>query len=164
MNNPVLLDLEETVVDSWESRMFLHGQCRRVLDFLQKNAGEFSLGLMSWAVHNDTDKAEFVSDLLEPLESMFGATFEHTWSMRDWSALVLKQHGFSLTLQDMFDCFRKVETLVLCRNAEQFANRKVFLVDDTVTHGLELLSPHNNLHFVFINPKRCYDDIPSFSR
>ena len=58
----VLLDLEETVVDDWQSRNFLFHKMERVKRFLEQFK-PFTLGLMSWAVYDDADLRVFHDEL-----------------------------------------------------------------------------------------------------
>lgn len=139
----VLLDLEETVVDDWQSRNFLWHKMERVKRFLEQ-FHPFTLGLMSWAVWDDGDLRVFHDELEGPLSEFFGSTFEAAWSLDQWQNRLLKCKGLKAERKDMFDCFGKHETLFMCRNDPLFANRRVLLVDDVVEHGLSFTTSNNN--------------------
>ena len=146
MNRPslVLLDLEQTVVDDWQSRNFLWHKMERVKRFLEQFQ-PFTLGLMSWAVWDDGDLRVFHDELERPLSEFFCSRFEMAWSLDQWMRSLLKCKGLRAERKDMFDCFGKHETLFMCRNDPVFTNRRVVLVDDVAEHGLSFATSNNNL-------------------
>lgn len=147
----VFLDLEETVMDDWNSGLFLPRKLDAVRKFLTDN-NVTTVGLMSWAVWDERDKARFNAEFREDLERNLNVTFDLVWSMDDWANEVFKHFNKKLSRQDLFDMFSKPEVLfALGRTHPLFANETVVLVDDAVEHGLTMTSPNNNCTVALMN-------------
>lgn len=147
----VFLDLEETLLDEWNSGLFLPRKLDCVRDFLKDNPGS-TVGLMSWAVWDDRDKARFEKEFRADLERNLECTFELVWSMDDWANEVFAHFNKKLSRQDLFDMFSKPEVLfALGRTHPLFHNQTVVLVDDAVEHKLTMTSPKNNCTVTLLN-------------
>ncbi len=115
-----------------------------------------TIGLMSWAVWNDKDKALFNKHLRDELEAVLEVQFSDEWvlSMDDWSDMLFKHCKKKLSRDDLFDCFGKQEVLFLAsRFVPAFKDQFVLLVDDVVEHGLHWESPQNNCTVTMENVK-----------
>ena len=151
----VFLDLEETLIDEWANMMLMPQRCAAVHKLLKENAG-CRVGLMSWAVWHDKDKATFINDLQPLLEEVLDVKFdpELIWSMDDW-ARELVHAKKRIPRQDLFDCFGKHEVLfMLSRCHPTFKDQSVVLVDDVAEHGLEWRSVTNNCYARMVNVKQ----------
>lgn len=146
----VFLDLEETLVDNWDNMFLLLPKVDLVRDLLAQKRTQHEtvrVGLMSWAVWDDKDKAKFNKDLRDFLEKNLNCTFDSdlVWSMDDWCKEVLKCTGKKVDRADVFDLFNKEVILgELCRKHPLFVNETVLFVDDTATHNMSVLVPHRN--------------------
>lgn len=154
----VFLDLEETCIDSWESKLLLLKKLDAIEEFLngkeirvpgKKGAPDvvspatpklnLHLGLMSWAVWNEDDKHAFNRNLRPHLESLLKRKFDdrYVWSMDDWAKQALLHCKKKLTREDLFDCFGKPELLfMLSRAHPDFYDSIIFLIDDAYEHHL----------------------------
>lgn len=144
------LDLEETVVDNWENGFLLLpkvDKLRELLASMSEQHGTVRLGLMSWAVWDERDKAKFVNDLQDFLETNLNCKFDPDllWSMDDWCKEVLKCTGRKVERSDLFELFGKEEVLfTLAKKHPLFKNETVLFVDDTATHNMSVLVPGQN--------------------
>ncbi len=128
----VLLDLEETLIQSWHEPYFLPGRIAKIRDFLERHPGS-ELGLMSWAVYHDEDLAVFHTTLRADLESMLGQAFDARWvlHMGGWADEVFRWARKRLTRDDLFDLFGKDQVfLLLARRQPEWQGRHVVLFDD----------------------------------
>lgn len=148
----VFLDLEETVIDNWQDGNLLLANIDCIEEFINGRDKTFGgvvapgaplvnmrLGLMSWAVWDAKDKAEFNSRFRPHLEHLLKRKFddEIVWSMADWSRELCKFSNKLISKDDMFDMFGKVEVLFsLARKHSEFKGNRVFLIDDAVEHFL----------------------------
>lgn len=150
--NLILLDLEETVIDNWDNGCILRGKVSKIKDFLSNfDPSDTELGLMSWAVWDDRDvKAfdkRFLTDILTALD---WPEFNHTWSMDDWNKMIGRCSCKHYSKQDMFDMFTKEHVLlILAMKHERFKNCNIYLIDDTVPHGLQYDNPTWNNRVTF---------------
>lgn len=145
--NLVFLDLEETLIDSWDEGNTLLFNVEKVKSLLTNvGASTVTLGLMSWAVWDSKDKFTFNEKFRKPLEDALGFQFDtnFVWSMEDWQHEASKATGKFLTKEDLFDVCGKQELLFLMRNCKKFTNKHVHLVDDKVDHRLSFHSATNN--------------------
>lgn len=152
MNTLVLLDLEQTIIPSWEDMWLDLSATAKIKEFL-KNQGvtSISLGLMSWAVWHEEDKVKFRNELLPEIEKEFDAHFELVWSMQDWANEVFMTTKRKVSIHDLFDMMGKHEVLMACRSSPSLV-RQVFFFDDTAHHGLRLTSAQGlDLNFINID-------------
>ena len=152
----ILLDLEETVVEDWSNMTLLPRECMAIRSFLRTCHPGATIGLMSWAVWNDKDKALFNKHLRDELEAVLEVKFSDEWvlSMDDWSDMLFKHCKKKLSRDDLFDCFGKQEVLFLAsRSVPAFKDQFVMLIDDAVEHGLHWESPQNNCTVTMENVK-----------
>lgn len=152
MNPLILLDLEQTVIPSWDDRWLDPTAITKInATIASMGLKHFSLGLMSWAVWNDADIQVFREDLQKPLEDALGASFELVWGMPQWAEEVFKMTNRRVTMEDLFDMMGKHEVLMACRNSPRL-QRTVLFFDDTAHHGLRMSSPEGlDLHFFNID-------------
>lgn len=158
----VFLDLEETLVDDWNSQLLLTANVRVVRSFLSTLPPSTKVGLMSWAVWDERDKALFNKDLRPFLEAELNVQFsdEFVWSMDDWAQEVFNSTGMKLSREDLFDVFGKHEVLFkLSRHSSKFEGERVFLVDDVAEHKLEWSVPHNKCSATMLNVKEMLREL-----
>ena len=146
----VLLDLEETVIDSWEKRNALPENLDKIRRFLKSND---RLGLMSWAVWDTKDKNDFQQNLQLGIEQALEHSFEKEliFSMHDFSDVILKKKRKWVSRDDMFDLFGKEECLLQMLRLEQFNDWDIYLIDDCVDHNLTFSRNHQCIRFLNIN-------------
>lgn len=80
MSAVLFLDLEETVIDHWNSRTLLMKELhfiKQAIEFRNANHEQpfVELGLFSYAVDNDKDLAVFEEELRKPIEDILGLKF-----------------------------------------------------------------------------------------
>lgn len=147
----IFLDLELTVIHSWEDPVVLMHNIERMREGIPANA---EIGLMSWAVWNNKDKDKFNNTLRSEIEEALGHKFsdKFVWSMDDWCAELAKNSVKKLNREDLFDCFSKHEVLfMMSRCHPEFRNSNVVLIDDTVEHMLSWHSRSMNCHCITVN-------------
>ena len=86
----ILLDLEETVIEDWSNMTLMPRECMAIRSFLRTCHPGATIGLMSWAVWNDRDKALFNKHLRDELEAVLEVKFSDEWllSMDDWAKML----------------------------------------------------------------------------
>ena len=143
----ILLDLEETLIESWRERYLLPNRVEQIKNFLAEHS-DAELGLMSWAVYDDKkDLKDFKEDLQEWLEGCLDFKFTERWvlSMDGWADELFKTSKKKIDRSEMFDIFGKEEVfLMLARRHPEWSNRKVVLFDDAVEHCILDLPDRNN--------------------
>jgi hypothetical protein len=152
----ILLDLEETVIEDWSNMSLMPRECMAIRSFLRTCHPGATIGLMSWAVWHDKDKALFNKHLRDELEAVLEVKFSDEWllSMDDWAKMLFHHCKKKLSRDDLFDCFGKQEVLFLAsRFVPAFKDQFVLLVDDVVEHGLHWESPQNNCTVTMENVK-----------
>ena len=148
----VLLDLEETLIQSWFEPWFLVDRIAKVRRFLEQHPGS-EMGLMSWAVYHDEDLATFRTTLQADLEHQLGQAFEPRWTlhMGDWAGEVFQWGRKRLSMDDLFDLFGKDQVfLFLARQHPEWQGRQVILFDDAF-EDLELKILGTGTHARIIN-------------
>jgi hypothetical protein len=128
----VLLDLEETLIQSWFEPWFLPQRIAKIRAFLEEHPGA-EMGLMSWAVYHDEDMVTFRRTLQQDLEAQLGQAFEERWllHMGDWANEVFQWARKKLSREDLFDLFGKDQVfLLLARKQPEWQGRLVVLFDD----------------------------------
>lgn len=150
----ILLDLEQTVIPSWNDRWIDPLAITKILATVaNQRIKDFSLGLMSWAVWDDADIQVFREELQKPLEDALGAPFELVWGMPQWAEEVFLTTRRKVSIHDLFDMMGKHEVLMACRSSPKL-QRTVLFFDDTAHHGLRLSDANTGLDIQFINIDR----------
>ena len=160
LDHVFFLDLEETVIDEWDSDVVRHATCRRVRHAMREAAkdlfpgGRVLLGLMSWAVYHDKDLTAFKDRFRQELEWCLEHHFEDSllWHMDEWC----KQFGRcsvrgavkKVSRDDLYDLCGKHEVLFAMRNHPELKSCKVTLVDDMAEHGLCVNKGNFRLNFL----------------
>jgi len=146
----IFLDLEETLIDNWDNGFLLLPKVdtiRAIIAQMRMQNETVRIGLMSWAVWNEKDKAKFNNDLRDFLETNLNCSFDDAfvWSMDDWCNEVLKCTDKKVSRDDVFDLFNKEVILSeLCRKHPLFADETILFIDDTATHNMSVLVPRRN--------------------
>ena len=144
--NLVLLDLEETLIESFTLSHILPYNIAKVEHFLSTLEGDTKLGLMSWAIWewSQVEKALFdeVSEQLtaKGITQEFDPDFLLT--IKDWEHFLQDAIG-STKVPLAID---KPELLFRARSSKAFnPYTNVFLIDDMVEHNLVVTSKHITL-------------------
>lgn len=144
-NRIVLLDLEECLIESWFDRNTLHYNIEKIKEsgVLEPDQSmgvhRVTVGLMSWAVANIADVADFNANLREPIEGALGFKFDPSLpiSMQDYADAIFTARQMQVSKEDMYDVFRKEEVLLtLARKSDHFQGKEIVLIDDAVDHNL----------------------------
>lgn len=160
----VFLDLEETIIDTWQDGNILGHGVDRICEFINGKDKWFQnntilapatpllnmkLGLMSWAVWDHKDKEAFNTRFRPHLEQLLDCKFDDRFvlSMDDWAQLIFRHFNKKFSRQDLFDIFSKPEVLfALARTNPDFHKSTVFLIDDAYEHLMTFKSPRNKCH------------------
>ena len=152
----VILDLEGTVIESWGRRLWLDENIRAIARLVAASEQRdcLMLGLMSWAVMDESDLDEFRSALQEPLESRLGARFAPglTRSMNGWAGLIGQLTGPGPTPAMMHPLFDKPSILFWLRGlpATELPS-ELILVDDDIPHGDTIISPDRTIQLINVH-------------
>jgi len=156
MSRLVLLDLEQTVIDSWENRVFLMHNLEAI-----KSSGiltpDTTVGLMSWAIWDYNDSRIVIDELIPPLEEVLDIQIDRSlpMSMEEYAADILSYRKLRLSAEDMFDMFKKEEVLLsLARFCPKFSDLEIILIDDVADHNLTFNVPSTKATVRFINIKQ----------
>lgn len=158
----VLLDLEDTLIHTWEQPDLLPHLVARVQGVLAQYP-DASVGLMSWAVYHAKDLATFRTQLQAPLEAVLGRSFDPTWtlSMDDWARAIFACSGKLLSREDLFDLFSKLETfLFLARHLPAWKDETVILLDDAVPETFLLQIPERGTRALAVNIRATHWPVP----
>ena len=148
----VFLDLEQTLIDNWENGWLLPEKIKVIRGLCAPF--DAKVGLMSWAVWDENDKAKFNSELRPELEKALGMKFsdEFVWSMDDWAKQLFEFRGKKISREDLFDIFGKEEVLfMLSRCHPAFKGHTVILFDDVVENKLSCHSKMNDCEVLIYN-------------
>jgi hypothetical protein len=159
----VLLDLEETLIDEWDSFTLVNvAPVQRWVAGLKSAADATQVpvrfGLFSFAVWNAGDLARFQKQR-DFLESVFGFKFDDNllWTVEDISKRVEKAcRVHFVSKNDFFDFIGANKTLTmvsLVGNDPFFKGKNVVLLDDTVEHDATFTHPSQDSRLTFKNPK-----------
>jgi hypothetical protein len=86
----VFLDLEETVIESWDNPMLINIQ--KVRAFL-KERHVTEVHIFSFAIHNDKDKADFERHLKHSLQEALGVTIAPVQTLDDFCRIIRQGRG-----------------------------------------------------------------------
>lgn len=160
----VLLDLEETLIKSWDEPVwiptgdnvtkFLHGEWTG-----DPTPFQGRMGLMSWAVWDEGDKRKFNEELRPELEERLRFKFsdELVFSMEDWASMVLEASGLKLERSDLFDMCKKEDVLFKLRKHKLFHHTSTWLLDDAVAKFDIIQNIDNRSKFFIRNIKSLFD-------
>lgn len=160
----VLVDLEETLIKSWDEPDLIE-TAHNVKKFLDGSwLGEpapfrAKLGLMSWAVCNDEEKAKFNAKLRPFLEEFLQFRFsdELILSMHEYADLVFQATNCHVSRYDLYDICKKEDVLFKLRKHPMFHHACVWLLDDVVAND-ELIQCRDNKSTIIIrNVKSMFD-------
>jgi hypothetical protein len=154
----VILDLEGTVIESWGRRVWLDKNIRAIgrLVAASEQRGSLMLGLMSWAVMDESDLDEFRFALQKPLENRLGARFAPglTRSMNGWARLIGQSTRTSPgpTPAMVYQLFDKPSMLFWLRGlpTTQLPS-EIILVDDDIPHGDTIISPERTIQLINVH-------------
>jgi hypothetical protein len=154
----VLLDLEETVIDTWAQRRPLDAQLAWIKAFLAEQSATqpVRLGLLSAAVHHDHELDTFNTELRPWLEETLGHAFDDRWTLGllGWADEVWRTRGMRLELSDFWDLVQKPELLfLLAQSHPEWEGTTVKLIDDAFTDGLTIQVPARGCEVNVVNIK-----------
>lgn len=155
----VLVDLEQTLIESWEEPFLLRGRAALIRDFLAAHP-EAELGLMSWAVYHDHDLATFRQRLQPDLEAFLGRCFAPRWTLHldQWGLELGRCTRKQLSREDLFDLFGKAEVfLMLARFHPEWAGQEVVLFDDAF-EACHLTVPDRGCQARIVNVLRPWNE------
>ena len=136
----LILDLEGTVIESWGQPGWLDEHIEAIGNLARAHSakGPVRLGLMSWAVRDNSELSDFRSRLAGPLEQSLGFRFDLklTRSMNEWAELVHRHSWPLFASATVFQVFDKPSILFWLRGAARsLLAARVILVDNDVPHG-----------------------------
>jgi hypothetical protein len=160
----VLLDLEETVIDSWDDpvwqfkgqqvKKFLHGEW-----LPHPTPMQCKLGIMSWAIWDHRDIDTFNKHHREWLEGCLNFKFDDDliFSMDDWARAVFEETRCKVSRQDLFDVCKKEDVLFKLRNSSMFHHTATWLIDDAVNKHDIIECLENRSKFYIRNVNSLFD-------
>lgn len=137
MDKIIFLDLEDTVIDTWDSMLLLPSACERIMKMINDaNFKPEAFGIFSFAIRDRADIDKFDKELRSRLEKIIGWTFDDQfiWStdyMKDIIATNLRLNRSKFSDNDFFDFFKKDSAFIEC--AKFHSNKDMWLFDDAVT-------------------------------
>lgn len=163
MKTLALLDLEETLIESFDDALILEGNIRKITEHLCGLVGAFvdpastldnlRFNWMSWAIWDWSEKeCEVVGDVMTVLNRDHGWDMHpRMWmnmglSMEWWVDALMKCEGLRVERQEIPQIFTKQDMLLKTRRLFSDFDR-VILFDDTVEHGLTIRSKHCTIEF-----------------
>lgn len=141
MNTLLLLDLEKTLVESFEEPWFIVPNIDKITSVIQSLDGTVAIGCMSWAFWNWTASEKLIwSSIKECLvehNSVFDLPTFAEWSVQEWSRKILLHNKIMLDENEICQIFSKEDVLFKLRNLPDFEQfDKIILIDDVVQHDL----------------------------
>jgi len=151
----IFLDLEETLIESWDIPDWLPDNAEAIKTFIQSLHGPAQFGIMSWAIWNERDREAFIKKLMCPIEDGLGIEFQNSLilTMEDWAQLVLSQSGLRVAYDEVAH-FGKETILFWLRHAKDFPKGEIFLIDDTVEHNDCIISLEKTRKITMKNVKK----------
>ncbi len=150
----LLLDLELTLIQSWEEPDWLEENANKIKNFI--NSQNFdSFGLFSLAVWEDKDVVKFNSFLRPIIEKELGINFDDMWILTKTKIIQKVRQNTKLAFfgQDIndFDFFLQKDhllTFLILNNA--WPNTNITLIDDTVKN-CNLILDNSTTNIININ-------------
>lgn len=129
MNTCVFLDLEETIIDSWESGNLVNVQV--IKDYLEKNNIK-EVGIFSFAIYNDRDLDIFSRDHKTAIERVLNVTISTVISVEQMLKLDTAFTGlFFESVSDFISIRGKKDAFINFVNGNVKFD-KAILIDDVV--------------------------------
>lgn len=140
MNTLILLDIEQTLTtDVFDGADLLPGNIRKIQELAIFEGA--SLGLMSWAIHDWTDKETELFNDIRPWIETDTTRFHDDWllSMEDWVTLIFKHDGLRVERFEVNHIFSKEDVLFKLRKLWKATDfQHIFLIDDAVEDHLSI--------------------------
>lgn len=142
MNTAFYLDLEGTVLDSWDNPVLVN--MHRVHTFVEQH-GVTDVNVFSFAIHNEKDRQEFLTHMKPMLERVYGFKVNDVPTAEEVRKEVCKHMGTHFDLQEFLLVWGKA------RAFQEYAQFKVprgcraVLLDDMV--------PNMNVHYKDLDVK-----------
>lgn len=149
METFVFFDLEETLIDEWNSFSLIN--IPKIQKLLKTFPSKTTFGLFSYAVHNQRDMDKFLSEK-EFIENNFGFLFDKDflYTVEELNGIFSKLSKTKSTISDFFDFYKKENAFLLFSKLEIFHNSHIILVDDMV-RDCEMFFPKTNTKVTLIN-------------
>lgn len=125
----IFLDLEGTVIDTWDNMNLSHSNITKIRQDICSN--EFELNIFSFAIYNDEDVDKFKFRLKDILEEQFNHYINIVPSVEKIMRDIQKERKCQLEFGDMFSIFKKDLAFQLyCKH--NFKDCTCILFDDMV--------------------------------
>ena len=145
MKTVMLFDLEGVLVDSWESFSDITHMLHDTFAALIAKHTPDCIGLMSWAVCNQTEKTRVISSgILASIENRFGVKVNPEWVLdtNEWITLANHKQVYKIQPDDIFSICWKDS--ILCKIARHTSDTHFILVDDRMGFDMLATFPKNN--------------------
>ena len=129
----VFLDLEETVIDSWDSGLLVNSG--KVRDFLQQNSVK-SVHIFSFAIWTDKDKVDFDKRLRPFLKRALSTDFRMVPSVEDMMKVDTAITGVHFDSITDFLSIRGKQGAFMSFCKHHFDRKHNVLVDDVVPNAM----------------------------
>ncbi len=152
-NNLVFLDLEGTIIDTWENGSI--GNSRVIKSFIDTLDVD-CIYIYSFAIHDDNDKNDFKLRFQDKLEDLLDKKIYYVYSVEEVMKEILKDKKISLEKNQLLQVYGKDLSFDLFCN-RKFKNKNCYLIDDMVPNK-EIINfdSNNSIKYISID-KLIYD-------
>lgn len=149
----MFLDLEQTLIESWDKPYLIH--IKQVEDLIKsyKNLSNVSFHIFSYAIWDEYDKTIFECEMKQRIEDQYGITISTWLSVQEMQKICGDYLRICMDQGDFFGFMKKeIAFPIICNS--QFRDTNCILLDDVVraskiTDDLT----RNSIHMINIKPK-----------
>jgi len=137
MKTKIFLDLEETIIDAWDSRIFLLNNIADIKTFINGNFNfnSVELGIFSFAIWNEEDKEDFNKNLKNIIQDLFELPIidENIVTVTDIGDLLSKKLFVNLLPFELINIWGKEKAFFdWVSLTDQKRTKRFILIDDIV--------------------------------
>lgn len=150
MEHIAFLDLEETIIDNWDT--FFPVNVEKVKKWINEQPFGTKFGCFSFAVYDEKDKQKLWR-VMNDLEMEFGFVFEPELIFTvDTMRRVIAHHLklLDVTRDEVISVFKKEQAFTLFSKQACFNGKSLTLLDDTV-QDITIINDTTGTHVKFVN-------------
>lgn len=135
MSLKIFLDLEETIIESWDNPLLTNISKVKAFIHNQQKEKEFKvISIFSFAIWNDIDRAVFHQSIKDSIETALDVRVEQVISVKQISELFNKVHKLHLSTTDVISILGKSNAFFeWCKFSETL---NCCLIDDVVANEI----------------------------
>jgi hypothetical protein len=140
----VFIDLESTVIDTWDNGNLYHKGIRQIKEHLSDYDIK-EVFVFSYAIYDDIDKKEFVNEFKPRLENVLNVKVNAPWSIEDFRKIAAHKLKCRMTQEDFFDFMKKdiMFPIFVEHIHKSFDDVDYVLFDDMVENTMTMMKDYS---------------------